>query len=64
MLGRRRRVPKEWRAFERTKCIAHELVARPFADMGARDVADVVEIEGDHAAEPGVTDRLLRSLQR
>ena len=31
----------------RAERIAHELVARPFADMGAGDVADVVEVEGD-----------------
>src|SRR5262245_40208655 len=31
--------------------------------MRPGDVADVVEIEGDHAAEPGVADRFLRSRQ-
>ena len=61
--GRRRRVPQQWRALHRTQRIAHELVARPFADMGAGDVADVVEIEGDHAAEPGVADRFLGARQ-
>ena len=48
---------------DRAQRIAHELVARPFADMGAGDVADVVEVEGDHGAEAGVTDRFLRALR-
>ena len=31
--------------------------------MGAGDVADVVEVEAEHGAEPGVADRVLRALQ-
>ena len=58
-LGRRRWVPKHRLADHGTQGIAHELVARPFADMGAGDVADVVEVEREHGAEAGVADRRL-----
>ena len=51
------------RAVDRAERIAHELVARPFADMGAGDVADVVEVEAEHGAEAGMADRVLRALQ-
>ena len=33
--------------------VAGHLVARPLADVGARDVADVVEVEQQHGAEVG-----------
>jgi hypothetical protein len=44
---------------DRAQGIAHEFVAGPFTDMGAGEITNVVEIEGDHAAEAGVTDRFL-----
>ena len=62
-LGRWRGVPKEGRAFDRAERVAHLLVACPFADMGAGDVADIVEIEAQHRAETGMADRLLGALQ-
>ena len=61
-LGRRRRVPQQRLADHRAERIAHELVARPFADMGAGDVADIVEVEGEHGAQAGMADRVLRPL--
>lgn len=42
--------------------IAHELVARLFAEMGTRDVADIIEVEGDDGTEPGMVDRVLCAL--
>src|SRR6185369_14338380 len=41
--------------------IADQLVARPFADDGARDVADVVLVEAEHRAEAGGGERLARA---
>ena len=61
--GGRRRVPQERFAFRGAKRIAEELVARPFADMGRGDVADIVEIEAEHPAKAGVADRALRAFQ-
>ena len=62
-LGGRRRVPQERLSLGRAERVAEELVARPFADMGRRDITDVVEIEAEYAAEAGVPDCLLRPLQ-
>ena len=62
-LGGRRRVPQERLAFGRAQRIAEELVARPFADMRGRDIADIIEIEAEHGAEAGVADRGLCARQ-
>src|SRR5207237_3047717 len=40
-----------------------ELVARPLADDGAREIADVVLIEDEHGAEPGLCQRLPRAAE-
>jgi hypothetical protein len=38
-------------------------LSRPFADMRAGDVADIVEVEGNDAAESCVTDCFLRACE-
>ena len=51
VLGRRPEVPDVRVAAARQQRVAGHLVACPFADVGARDVADVVEVEQEHRAE-------------
>ena len=41
--------------------IAADLVARPFADHAAGDVADVVVVEAEHRAQAGISQRPTRS---
>ena len=41
--------------------IARQLVARPFADHGARDVADVVLVEAQQRAESRLRERRARA---
>ena len=51
VLGRRPEVPDVRIAAARQQRVARHLVARPLADVGARDVADVVEVEQQDGAE-------------
>ena len=57
VLGRRPEVPDVRAAAARLERVARHLVARPLADVGARDVADVVEVEQQHRAEVGGVER-------
>ena len=51
VLGGRAEVPEHRIALARQQHAARALVARPLADVGARDVADVVLVEQQHRAE-------------
>ena len=51
VLGRRPEVPDVRIAAAGQQRVAGHLVARPLADVGARDVADVVEVEQQDGAE-------------
>ena len=51
MLRRRAEVPEHRIALAREQHAARALVARPFPDVRARDVADVVLVEEQHRAE-------------
>ena len=53
MLGSRAEVPEVWLAAPRQQGVAGHLVASPLADVGARDIADVVEVEQQHRADVG-----------
>src|SRR5918992_1340697 len=53
-----RRISAIWRAAARQQREARHLVARPLADVGAGDVADVVEVEEQQRAEFGGGQRL------
>src|SRR5260221_1688508 len=55
---RRTEIPHPRVAVAGEQAIADELVARPFADHGARHVADVVLVEAQHRTEPGGRERL------
>ena len=63
VLGRRAEVPQDGIAFAREQRAARALVARPLADVRARDVADVVLVEQEHGAERGLAQRRPRLLQ-
>src|SRR6202012_5984360 len=62
-LGWRSRVPQERLSLGRAKCVAEELIARPFADMSRGDVADIVEIEAEDAAKSGIASCVLGAVQ-
>ncbi len=53
MLGSRAEVPEVRLAAPRQQGVAGHLVASPLADVGARDIADVVEVEQQHRADVG-----------
>ena len=58
VLGGRAEVPDVRIAAARQQRVAGHLVARPLADVGARDVADVVEVEQQDRAEVGGGQRV------
>src|SRR6476646_6886644 len=60
---RRSEVPKHWIALAREEDAARTLVARPFTNVGARHVADVVLIEEQYRAERRLPEGLLRAPQ-
>mgnify|MGYP001792429232 CR=1 FL=1 len=62
-LGRGPEVPQGWLAFRGEQRKARNLVARPFADMCAGDVADVVHVEHEHCPETCVRDGVACALQ-
>ena len=57
MHGRRAEVPDDRLGVAREQREAAELVALPLADLGARDVADVVDVEQQERAALGVAER-------
>ena len=57
VLGGRAEVPDVRIAAAGQERVAGHLVARPLADVGARDVADVVEVEEQDGAEVGRLER-------
>ena len=57
VLGRRAEVPDVRVAAAGQQRVARHLVARPLADVGARRVADVVEVEQQDGAEVGGRER-------
>ena len=57
VLGRRPEVPDVRAAAARLERVARHLVAGPLADVRARDVADVVEVEQQHRAKVGGVER-------
>ncbi len=57
MLRGRAEVPDVRVAAPRLEGVAGHLVARPLADVGARDVADVVEVEQQDGADLGGVER-------
>ena len=63
MLRRRAEVPEHRIALAREQHASRALVSRPFPDVRARDVADVVLVEEEHRAERGVPQRRTRLLQ-
>src|SRR5207248_3309489 len=54
-------IPHPWLAVARQERPARQLVARPFPDDRARDVADVVLVEHEQRAEVGLRERLTRA---
>ena len=58
VLGGRAEVPQVRLAAAGQQREARHLVARPLADVGAGDVADVVEVEEQQGAEVGGSERL------
>ena len=58
---RRAEIPDIRVAVAGEKCVAGELVARPFADHGAGDVANVVLVEAEQRAESRVSQRRARA---
>ena len=63
VLGRRAEVPEVRLAAPRQQREAGHLVAGPLADVGARDVADVVEVEEQERADVASGERRLRSAE-
>src|SRR5436190_23425022 len=63
VLRRRAEVPQHRVAVAREERAAGALVARPLADVRARDIADVVLVEEQDGAELRVPEGRLRSLQ-
>src|SRR6185369_7865964 len=63
MPRRRAEIPDPGLAGAGQQRVADQLVARPFADHRARDVADIVLIEAEHRAEPRGGERLARARQ-
>ena len=63
VLGGRAEVPQHGVALARQQHAARALVARPLADVGARDVADVVLVEEQQRADVGGAQRRLRLLE-
>ena len=61
MPGRRAEVPHPGLAVAGEEAVADELVARPLADHGAGDVADIVLVEDEEGAQPGAGQRLPRA---
>src|SRR5262249_44311034 len=59
----RAEVPHPRLAVAPQQTTARELVARPFADDGAREIADVVLIEHEHGPEPRRRQRLTRAAE-
>ena len=56
-------IPDPWIAGSGQQAVSDQLVARPLADDGARNVTDVVLIEAQHRAETGLRQRLTRAGQ-
>ena len=63
VLRGRAEVPDVGIAIAGQERIARELVARPFADHGARRVADVVLVEAQQRAQPALRERRARARQ-
>ena len=63
VLGGRAEVPQHRVALAREQHAARALVARPLADVRARDVADVVLVEQQHRAQVGLAQRRTRLLE-
>ncbi len=63
VLRRRAEVPEHRVALARKQHAPRALVARPLADVRARDVADVVLVEEENRAQLGVAQRRPRLLQ-
>src|SRR5439155_3782829 len=51
-------IPNPGVAVSGEQAVPDQLVARPLADNGARDIANVVLIETQHRAQPGLAQRL------
>ena len=63
VLGGRAEVPQVRLAAARQQRVAGHLVAGPLADVGARDVADVVEVEEQQRAEVRCRERAFGPLE-
>src|SRR5439155_4835573 len=51
-------IPNPGVAVSGEQAVPDQLVARPLADDGARDIANVVLIDTQHRAQPGLAQRL------
>jgi hypothetical protein len=47
----------------RAKCVAEELISRPFANMSRRGITDIVEIEAKDTAKSGIAYCVLGAFQ-